>query len=271
MAMSAETAGKIELGHQGSNFIANGGGAPAFGESTVQHIRQLERLASLGTMAAGIGHEIRNALVAAKTFFDLLLEKHQDAELTEIVRREINRIDALASQMLRFASPAEPSFCPVHLHEVLDHSLRLLQHQFDSRGIKLERSYAAEADLIGGDDYQLEQAFVNLFLNALEAMSDHGELQIQTAVVSPEGAGNGGKNGGNQPRLRVTIKDTGIGISSQNMEHLFEPFFTTKPNGTGLGLLITKRIIQEHQGEISVKSEPNHGAVFTILLPALKE
>lgn len=234
-----------------------------------QNVRQLDRLASAGTLAASMAHEIRNALVAGKTFIDLLLEKNQDAELVEIVRREMGRIDSIVSQMLKFAAPAKPSFSAIRLHEILEHSLRLVQSKVQSGSIALHRSYGAAPDLIGGDDYQLEQAFVNLFLNALEAMGPNGELFVSTEV-GPGRPGNGSSNGAPQPQMRITIRDTGMGITPENMQRLFEPFFTTKPNGTGLGLLITRRIIQEHHGDISVESEPNKGAVFNIVLPTLK-
>ncbi len=234
-----------------------------------QHLRQLDRLANMGTLSASMAHEIKNALVAGKTFIDLLLEKNQDAELAGIVRRELGRIDGIINQMLKLASPAKPEFSPVRLHETLDHSLRLVQHHLAERAIALHRSYSAPSDLIGGDDHQLQQAFVNLFLNALEAMGPHGQLYVSTELASPKSL-LGALESHRLPHLRVLIKDTGPGISPENIDHLFEPFFTTKPNGTGLGLPITQRIIQEHHGAISVESEPNKGATFSIMLPALK-
>src|SRR6058998_2509687 len=130
------------------------------GKLDEQKLRRLNRLASVGTLAASMAHEIKNALVAGKTFIDLLLEKHQDAELAEIVRRELGRIDALVSQMLKFAAPAKPAFSPVRLHDVLDHSLRLVQPQMGIKGIALRRLLQAAPDLVEADDYQLEQAFV---------------------------------------------------------------------------------------------------------------
>jgi len=116
----------------------------------------------------------------------------------------------------------------------------------------------------------LEQAFVNLFLNALDAMAPNGELSVITESVPRNHLLNGTPNGPRQSRLRVTIRDTGTGIRPEDMNRLFEPFFTTKATGTGLGLLITRRIIEEHRGAITVESEPNKGAVFSITLPALE-
>jgi len=223
-------------------------------KSLEHDLRRLDRLASIGTLAAGMAHEIKNALVAGKTFVTSLVEKHQQDELAAIVRREMDRIDSIVSQMLKFASSPRPEFSAIHLHEIIDFSLRLVDPHFKGKSIVLNRAFRATADLVEGDDYQLQQAFVNLFLNSLEAMPPHGTLTVGT------GATNGRS-------LQVTVSDTGTGIPSEIIDRLFEPFFTTKANGTGLGLPITRRIIYEHGGSISVESQPNKGATFTILLP----
>jgi signal transduction histidine kinase len=236
-------------------------------ENFEQKIRQLDRLASIGTLSATTAHEIKNALVAIKTFVDLLLEKNQDAELAEIVRREMRRISSMVSQTLRFAGPARPAFSPIGLHDLLDHSLRIVQPQFDKKLITFNRAFAASPDVIHGDEYQLEQVFVNLFLNAVEAMGASGTLAVATDTLATAPDGLDLPRGGG-PVLRLTISDTGIGISEKNMARLFEPFFTTKENGTGLGLAITQRIIEEHHGVITAQSEPNRGTTITILLPA---
>src|SRR5437016_5355515 len=234
-----------------------------------QALRQLDRLATLGTLSAGIAHEIRNALVVGKTFFDLLLQKHQDAELVNLVRRELARIDSIVSQMLRFTGAANPNFSDLRLHDVLNHSLRLVERQLSDKSIQLHREYGASTDLLRGDDYQLEQAFVNLLFNALEAMGPGGRLTVTTQMIPATSRGRTGLYSDERPRLSVIIKDNGIGIPRANIGRLFGPFFTTKTGGTGLGLSITQRIIQEHGGVISVKSKPNQGAAFQIVLPTL--
>ncbi len=233
-----------------------------------QHIQQLDRLADIGTLAAGMAHEIKNALVAGKTFVDLLLEKHQDADLVDVVRRELSRIDAIVSRMLKFAGPARPAFSEVRLHEILDHSLRLVQPQLEGKLVSLNRSFLASPDALHGDDYQLQQAFVNLLLNALDALGPNGTLSVTTDLLSPGAPTANAAGSADRAQLRLTIQDNGIGILPENMARLFEPFFTTKPGGTGLGLLITRRIIQEHRGAITVQSEPHKGTAFQILLPA---
>ena len=228
-----------------------------------QNVRRLDRLATIGTLSASMGHEIKNALVAVKTFVDLLLDQNRDAELAEVVRREMSRMDSIVGQMLKFGGPAQPAFATVRVHELLDHSLRMVQHQLDGKLIALHRSFQAAPDAIQGDDYQLEQAFVNLFLNAADAMGANGKLTVTTETISASTPA-----GHKQAQVRITVADTGVGVAPENMPQLFEPFFTTKSHGTSLGLPITRRIVQEHHGEISVASELNRGTTFTVLLPA---
>ena len=236
-----------------------------------ERLRHLVRLATAGTMAASLAHEIKNALVAGKTFIDLLLEKNQDLELVGVVRREMGRIDSLVTRMLHFERPATRTLGRVRLHEVLGHSLSLVQPRRKDKSIGLACSLQAAPDWMNGDDYELEQAFVNLFINALEAMGENGTLSVATTSVDA-GSGSAPLPGWpDGPQLLVTIKDTGMGIPPKNMERLFEPFFTTKSGGTGLGLAITKRIIQDHRGAITAESQPNLGTTFQIRLPALNK
>jgi signal transduction histidine kinase len=220
-----------------------------------QNMRRLDRLASLGLLSAGIAHEIKNGLTAIQTFVELLLQKGEDRELASVVGRELKRIDSLVSQMLRFAAPGKNEFASVHVHDLLDHSLRLVQHQISGKLISIQRDYKAAPETIHGDEFQLQQAFMNLLFNAIEAMGTNGELTIATKTTE-------------SGQLKIQIRDTGAGIAPENIGRLFEPFFTTKKNGTGLGLAISQRIVSEHGGGISAKSEVNKGSTFTILLPA---
>jgi signal transduction histidine kinase len=233
------------------------------GSPFLRQIRQLDRLAKAGTLAAGLAHEIKNALVAGRTFVDLLLEKNSGEELVEIVRRENGRIDSIVSRMLRFASITTPALSTLGVHKVLGHALRLVEPQLAEKSIMLERAFEANPDAAKGDEYELQQAFVNLLLNALDALSENGMLRVMTETTADESTGTS--------QLRISIRDNGAGISQEHMSHLFEPFFTTKAAGTGLGLVITRRIIQEHGGTISVQSHPGQGTTFTVLLPALAE
>jgi signal transduction histidine kinase len=223
-----------------------------------QNMRRLDQLASLGTLSASMAHEIKNAMVAIKTFTDLLAQKGKDVELTDVVSRELQRINGLVTQMLRFAAPKHAALISVRVHDLLDHSLRLLQHQIGSKLISLQRHYKADSDVVRGDDAQLQQAFMNLLLNALEAMGPNGVLTVSTGISKGEGGAR---------LLKVHIEDTGVGIERKNLERSFEPFFTTKKNGTGLGLAISRLIAHEHCGTIQVQSEINKGSKFTLSLP----
>ena len=227
---------------------------------------RLDRLASIGTLAASMAHEIKNALVPIKTFVDLLVARDPANELAGVVGREMRRVDSIVSQMLKFSGPAKPTFAPVHVHEVLERSLQLIGPQFDARRIRHTRSFAAVSDLVSGDAYQLEQAFINLFFNALEAMGENGSFHVATEVAARPDDGTGQPPG---PRrlIRIAVRDSGAGIAPENLSRLYEPFFTTKPDGTGLGLSITRRIVQEHAGSIAVQSDPGRGTTFTLEIP----
>jgi signal transduction histidine kinase len=221
-----------------------------------KELARLDRLVSVGTLSAGVAHDIKNALVASKTFIDLVLEKNRDAELADTVVRELARIEMLLSQLLRFAGPAKPVLSQVHLHGLLDSWLKLVQSQIRDKAILVQRSYGASPDLIQADEHQLEQVFMNLVLNALEAMGTRGELTISTELlpITPL-------------RLVIRIQDTGPGIAPEHIAKLFEPFFTTKEGGTGLGLAMARWVVAEHGGEINVESEPGRGSKFSIILP----
>jgi signal transduction histidine kinase len=235
-----------------------------------QHLRRLNTLASIGTLSASMAHEIKNALVAGKTFVELLLEKHPNDELCEIVRRENSRIDAIVAQMLRFSAPGKGGFTAIRLHESLDHSIRLITPKLHSKLVSLDRQFAAVEDTVEGDAYQLQQAFVNLFLNSIDAMPSYGTLSVRTETAdrSELAAAKPGADR-NSRCVKITIADTGEGIPAENLAHIFEPFFTTKRTGTGLGLSITRGIVEEHDGAIAVDSKPKTGTRFTILLPLL--
>jgi signal transduction histidine kinase len=228
---------------------------------TDANLQRLDRLANLGTLSAGIAHEIKNGMVPIRTFIQLMLEKSDDRELAASVDRELKRIDSLLSQMLRFAAPKPVAFAQVRPQEVLETSLRLLQHQIDEKLISVTRDYQAAPGLVDGDEAQLQQVVMNLLLNAVEAMTLNGALTVSTSVVQDEG-GIG--------RVEIRVKDTGMGIRKENLERIFEPFFTTKRNGTGLGLAISQRVVWEHQGRIEAQSETGKGATFIISLPVAR-
>ena len=243
--MSSETSKRIAASAAGTT--------PALPPHLHQNLQHLDRLANLGLFSASIAHEIKNSMVAVNTFCDVMLEKEDNREMAGMVKRELKRIDGLATQMLRFAAPKPATLSPLSVHALLDLSLRLLDHQVKSRMITLRRDFRATPDVVRGDESHLQQAFMNLLFNAVEAMGQGGELTVTTETIA--GA------------VKIFIRDTGAGITPQNLTHIFETFFTTKKNGTGLGLAITRRVIQEHSGQIEVQSEPGRGSAFAITLP----
>jgi len=169
--------------------------------------------------------------------------------------------------MLKFATPARPAFSSVRLHNLLEHSLRLVQHRVANGSIVFQSTFNASPDTLNGDEHQLEQALVNVLFNAVDAMKSEGTLTVATDLIRDESAAPL-HEGVPQKLLRIKITDTGMGISSDNLGQIFEPFFTTKQNGTGLGLAVTRRIIEEHHGAIHVESCPGKGTTFIVLLPA---
>ncbi len=241
-----------------------------------QQIRRSDRLASLGTLSAGMAHEIKNPLVSIKTFAQLLPERYQDSDFREtfsnLIGHEIERIDSLVNQLLRFARPAKPVLKPMHVHEILEKSLLLVGHRLYQKDIKLTRSWEANVDTIRADADQLEQVFLNFFINAMDAMKTGGELNVQTEIRTDEEwvSALAQTNGTTHEILRITIRDTGEGIRGEDIPHVFDPFFTTKDYGTGLGLSVVHGIIQEHGGQIEVESELKKGTAFHILFPLVR-
>ena len=183
-----------------------------------QNLHRLDLLSSIGTLSTGLAHEIKNALVAIRTFLEILFRRNPEMELTDIASREFRRIDSLVSQMLRFAGTATNDFSPVGVSEILENTLRLVQHQIANNKIVLARSFKASPDTVQGDTHQLQQAFLNLLLNAVESMETGGHLTLSTELVSSPARLPDTRP--HQRLLRVTIRDTGPGIPPENVDRL---------------------------------------------------
>ncbi len=239
-----------------------------------QQIRRTDRLASLGTLAAGMAHEIKNPLVSMKTFTQLLPERYDDADFrntfSTLLGDEVSRIDRIVNQLLKFARPAKPSLSPVNLHGIIDNTLNLVKQQLRQRNISLSCQYEAASDRILGDSDMLAQALLNFFLNAIDAMAEKGELTVRTAMIQvPTRQFDLWGQPVTVTRLRLSIQDNGPGINPEDLCHVFDPFFTTKATGTGLGLSVSHGIINEHQGLIEVDSEVGRGTTFHLVFPSL--
>ncbi|MEA3493591.1 MAG: ATP-binding protein [Candidatus Margulisiibacteriota bacterium] len=246
-----------------------------------------EKLASLGTMAAGMAHEIKNPLVSVRTFTQLLQLKWEDKAFREkfsrIVPQEIERINRIAESLLKFGRPSKPELTKADINALLDEVLLLFESECKKNNVRVTKKLA-ELPTVPGDPGQLQQVFVNLIKNAIEAMSEKGgELTIKTDIGEVMKLGKMNRQGkikdgqvvwGEEedlgkplPVVFVEITDTGEGIPEENIKSLFDPFFTTKMTGTGMGLPITLRIIEEHKGSLKVRSQPEKGTTFLLTLP----
>jgi signal transduction histidine kinase len=225
-------------------------------------LRHLDRLATLGALSAATAHELKNAFVAVRTFIDLLLEKNRDDDLVAIVRSEMKRIGSILNRTLKLAGSPQADFCPLQINEVLEHSLRLVMPECEKHMVEVVQHLAPGLPPLSGSEHALEQALLNLFLNAVDAMVHGGTLKVGSGLAAVQIS-----EGEAAQRIEITVEDSGAGINPDHLARLFDPFFTTKPHGTGLGLSITRRIVEEHGGSISVESHPGSGTCFRVLLP----
>jgi len=220
-------------------------------------MRQADRLATVGRMAANIAHEIRNPLASLTGAIEVLTSPltADDARerLSQIVAHESERLNHIIKNFLEYARPAPLSIATFDVAAAAEEVLLLLEHRTSSGSLKVIREFAPSIPW-AVDAQQLRQILWNLCLNAVEAMPEGGELRVS---VSVRGA-----------TLEVAVSDTGDGIAAADVSHVFEPFFSTKPEGTGLGLALVHRIVQDHGGEIDVRSAPGLGTTFTLTLPA---
>ncbi|HEY7163387.1 MAG TPA: ATP-binding protein [Candidatus Binatia bacterium] len=231
-------------------------------------IRRADRLSSLGLLTAGLAHEIRNPLVAIRTFTQLLPERYDDAEFREgfqgLALKEVDRICGLINDLLSFARPSRPNIAEEDMNDVVDGIARILETEAKEKGVQIKREFATNLPKAWIDREQLKQVFMNLILNAIQAIRDGGSIVIATRSHSTDQQGQPGRF------VQVEIRDTGMGIPEENLEHIFDPFFTSKDEGSGLGLSISHQIVQEHGGFILVQSKVGEGTSFLINLPADK-
>ncbi|MEZ5404989.1 MAG: ATP-binding protein [Verrucomicrobiia bacterium] len=247
--------------------------------SQVKHLeKQLHhanRLANLGALSASMVHEIKNPLVAIKTFVQLLPERMNDEEFLQkfsrLIGHEVGRIDQIVSQLLHLARPSSISFISFRLHEIIETTLALYQPDLNHRKIKVSKDLEAENDFIRGDRQKIQQILMNLVVNAEEAMKQGGVLRVQTKVVKrPVILGSSAvvkENGVMRSYICLTIQDTGHGMMPKVLKRVFEPFYSTKQEGNGLGLSIVMGIMEDHQGAIEVQSELKQGTCFHLYFP----
>jgi signal transduction histidine kinase len=220
-----------------------------------RRIDRISHLASVGEMAAGLAHEIKNPLAgligAVRVLGRAFQEGSEEGNVVDLMEAQVSRIDRTMNELLRFARPTAPKLQAVGVNPVLDRVLFLLKKQQDGSGIVFQDDLGA-ARLVIADTFQLEQVFLNLGLNALQAMRGSGTLSITSYDEGDE--------------LVVAVANTGCGIKPEHRTNLFKPFFTTKATGTGLGLTISRRIVEDHHGRIDFECPSSGGTVFTVRL-----
>ena len=224
-----------------------------------ERILRSERLASIGQIASGLAHEINNPLGLASGYAQTLLNEPNLSEgareVLKVVKEEIENASSIIKQLLSFSREQSREFQEVNLYEVLANTLRLVSPRLETSGVVLNLNYLPDRLWIECDPQGLQQVFTNLIINAWQAMPEGGVLSISVEADSEQ--------------VKIKFKDTGVGIAPEHLNRLFDPFFTTKPagQGTGLGLTMAYKIIEEHGGDIQVKSQPGKGAEFIISLP----
>jgi signal transduction histidine kinase len=229
---------------------------------TAQETIESERLNALMLLAAGVAHEIGNPLNSLHIHLQLMertVQKLQDGakeeleQSIEVARSEVNRLDSIVTQFLRAIRPSRPQLRPENVNTIVEEAVRFFTPELQDREIVVEQELRSDLPLVQFDRGQMKQAFYNVIKNSLEAMHRRGSLRIRTDL--------------DDTHVVIQFIDTGGGMSAEKLSRVFEPYFTTKPSGTGLGLLIVRRIVREHGGELYIESSEGKGFTLTIRLP----
>src|SRR5438093_3432969 len=233
---------------------------------TAQQTIESERLNALTLLAAGVAHEIGNPLNSLHIHLQLMeraAQKLHDGakgelqQSIDVARSEVDRLDSIVTQFLRAIRPSRPQLRPENLNTIIEEAVRFFAPEIQDRDIVVEQELRSDLPLLQLDRDQMKQAFYNVIKNSVEAMKRHGTLRIRTDV--------------DDTHVVIRFADTGGGMSAENLSRVFEPYFTTKPSGTGLGLLIVRRIVREHGGELSIESGQDKGLTLTIRLPYIEK
>lgn len=219
-------------------------------------LRQSDKLSALGQLAAGIAHEIRNPLTSLRGFVQLLQSSLEDNQkrYCEIMLAELDRINFIVSELLVLAKPQGVKYQQKDIAKIVEDVISFLASQANLNNIQIHTSIQSKLPFVSCEENQLKQVFLNICKNAIEALPDGGEIYVEVVRESSS-------------YLQVLIRDTGCGIDSEHIPRLGEPFYTTKENGTGLGLMISSRILEDHGGSIRIESKRQQGTTVSILLP----
>jgi len=222
--------------------------------SVYQELRQKEKLAVIGQMAAAIGHEIRNPLFALKGFTQLQHEQFPGTNnFYPIMIDEISRIDSIVGDLMYIGKPQSMTFEKNKIEEILNYTISIIKQQAEEQDVEINICLEEPLPLVNSDEKRLKQVFLNLLKNAVESMKDGGKIEIHAKH--------------DNEKLHVSIEDDGCGIPEESIRNLFEPFYTTKKGGTGLGLVVTNQIIKDHNGELLFHSIVDKGTTVDVYLP----
>jgi len=220
-----------------------------------EKIRESEKLSMVGQLAAGIAHEIRNPLTSLRGFVQLIQNEDSVKKTRyEVMLAEIDRINGIVSELLVLAKPVRENFGFKNVSHLLDHVVKLLEAHANFHNVEIEMTFEADLPLINCCHNTLKQVFINMTKNAIESMPDGGELRIEVKKLINE--------------VSICFVDNGCGIPGEVLQKIGQPFFTTKESGTGLGIMVSKGIIQNHNGILSIQSEMGKGTTIEIILPA---
>ncbi len=228
-------------------------------EALRRQIQRNQRLVSVGRLAAGVAHEIRNPLSSIKGFATYFQERHrdkpEDQQIASIMIQEVDRLNRVIGQLLDFARPVKINRKPVAVKDLMDKSVKMIERQAADKHISVVKRITLPVDTVRVDADRLNQVLLNLYFNALDAMEAGGQLTIEVAPSANSG------------EFAVIVRDTGCGMHPVELGHIFDPYYTTKADGTGLGLAIAHNIVDAHGGRISMESRPGQGTVCTVVLP----
>jgi len=224
-----------------------------------KEVARSQRLASVGRLAAGVAHEVRNPLSSIKGFATYFKERYhnvpEDIHIAEIMIKEVDRLNRVVGQLLEFARPITLTKKAFSINTLITDSLKMVERQADEAGVDLKVQLLPDSKDVILDPDKIRQVLLNLYLNAIESMRSGGGLSVTISVPSK-------KNG-----IEINVADTGTGIRPEDLAHVFDPYFTTKTSGTGLGLAIVHNILEAHAGQIKIKSHLDAGTTITLFLP----
>jgi len=261
---SDEIALLLEIAEQAATVVEN--------SKLYDRMKERDRLAALGEMAAGLAHEIRNplgAIKAAAQYLDPERLGGEEGEFVGVIIEEVDRLNGVVTQFLDYARPLKSMPHPIDVNDVVERTLRLVQNALPPN-VVVHAQLDPALPRANSDAEQLKQVVINLVHNAVQAMPGGGRLTITTGLPAEDG-GNFRLSSRGPELVEVRVRDTGPGISEKDREHVFVPFYTTKEKGTGLGLAISQRIVRSHGGHISLQSRPGEGTEFVIRLPVVEE